>query len=69
MLTGEPSRQPTADDVLHAGDLLSEAIEALSAVMTEHGDETEEREKAAAIKASEQAELDQWEAEDRGKGL
>ncbi len=57
------------DDVLYAGDVLSRAIEGLSYLRTAHSDEDEEREKAAAIRASESAELDQWDAEDRDRGV
>ncbi len=68
-LRSEPARVPAPDDVLYAGDVLSRAIEGLSYLRTAHSDEDEEREKAAAIRASESAELDQWDAEDRDRGV
>lgn len=68
-LAEEPARVPSPDDVLYAGEELSRGWYALSNVQSAHSDEDEEREKAAAIRASESAELDQWDAEYRDRGM
>jgi hypothetical protein len=58
-LAGEPSTTPSRDDVLYAGDVLARAVEGLMYLQTAHGGEEPERAKADAIRATEQADLDQ----------
>ncbi len=68
-LRSEPAREPNRESVLMADDEIARAIEGLARVQEAHAHEDDKRARAAAIRASETAELDQWQAQDRERGL
>lgn len=65
LLEDEPSRVPDKQAVLHAGDSVDRALTSLREVLEAHEDEDEEREQAAAMRATDLAQGDQDEATTR----